>query len=124
MLTSHELAFFAKKEAERSLYHQLIQQMRDVLPLFELHVQKTQIAFLNPGVFACVSLRQKNSIVISLGLPDRIASPRVVQAVEVRPGRWTNHILLHTTDEIDEELLGWIGAAYAFAAMKKKSGNV
>ena len=91
-------------------------------------VQKTQITFTNPRVFACASLlraRKKAElpnpwITISLGLPYRLTSPRVAVATEPYPGRWTIHIVVASMEEIDEELLGWVAEAYAFAVQKRK----
>ena len=91
-------------------------------------VQKTQITFTNPRVFACASLlrvRKKAElpnpwITITLGLPYRLISPRVAVATEPYPGRWTTHIVVAAPEEIDEELLGWVAEAYAFAARKRK----
>ena len=54
-------------------------------------------------------------ITLSIGLTDRIASDRIDQAVEVRPNRWTHHLLISGAEEIDGEVMQWIRAAAAFA---------
>lgn len=83
-------------------------------------VQKTQITYGNPKVFACVSLPRKKGegILLSLGLSRRESSPRVVVASEPYPGRWTNHILVRTLEEIDAELMDWVEEAFQFALAK------
>lgn len=39
-------------------------------------------------------------------------------ATEPYPNRWTHHILISDTEEIDEELLGWIKEAADFSNSK------
>ena len=36
------------------------------------------------------------------------------------PGRWTVHIVIGKKEEIDEELLNWVRAAWIFAESKGK----
>ena len=45
-------------------------------------------------------------------------SPRIVQAVEAYPGRWTHHLLALSPADIDEELLDWIDEAFRFSITK------
>ena len=101
---------------EAQLYEALTQKLKECLPACDLRVQKTQITFVNPRVFACVSLRWKNGIVVTFGLPHRVDSPRIHEAVEVRVGRWTHHVKVQRTDEIDQELMAWLQAAWLFSA--------
>ena len=95
-------------------------------PEARIQVQKTQITFYNPRVFACASLlRAKRKaelphpwITVTLGLPYRLESPRAAVCTEPYPGRWTTHIVIGSAEEIDSELLHWVGEAYGFAAAK------
>ncbi|MBQ8584726.1 MAG: hypothetical protein IJ452_00405 [Butyricicoccus sp.] len=96
--------------------------MRAQLGSFDIRVQKTQITFVNPRVFGCVSLRWKNCLTVSFGLPARVESPRIHQASEPRPNRWTHHVKVHTAEELDEELMSWIDAAYVFDRQKETAG--
>ena len=57
-------------------------------------------------------------LTLSLGLPAPIESPRLDGAVEPYPGRWTNHIVVASVEEIDSELLGWASEARFFAELK------
>ena len=116
MLTPEEAAFFESRNAELSLYEHLSDQMKRKLPSFDVRVQRTQITFENPKVFACVSLKWRNSVIVSFGLPDRAISPRIHQAAEIRPGRWTHHVKVGSPQEVDKELMGWLHAAFLFAA--------
>ena len=57
-------------------------------------------------------------MVITIGLPYPLQSERVAVKTEPYPGRWTHHIVVSKTEELDEELLSWIRAAYVFADTK------
>ncbi|RRF92169.1 MAG: hypothetical protein DUD31_07850 [Coriobacteriaceae bacterium] len=62
-----------------------MQRAEDVLPEFGIHVQKTQITFLNRHAFACVSplsvrrraLITQRSITLTSGLDHPLASARI-----------------------------------------------
>ena len=58
------------------------------------------------------------ALLVTIGLGARRASPRVVCAVEPYPGRWTQHVLVADTDDLDDELLCWLDEAYAFSMAK------
>ena len=112
--------FFAEKPHEWKLYTALCEKLEQQLGSWEIRVQKTQITFANVCVFACVSLKWKNCLTVTFGLPDRVDSPRIHHASEPYPNRWTHHVKVYAAEELDEELLGWITAAYVFAGMKQK----
>ena len=116
MCTPQEAFFFAGKSIEMSLYALLYKRMKSELPPFELRVQKTQITFVNPKVFVCVSLKWKGCITITFGLPARVDSPDIYQVVEIGHHRWTHHVKVSHPDAIDEKLMSWLGEAYAFSA--------
>lgn len=118
--------FFDAVPGAYPIYRAFAEAVAAHWPKAACRVQKTQITFTNPRVFACVSLlraRKKAElpnpwITITLGLPYRLESPRVAVTTEPWPGRWTTHIVVGSPTEIDEELLGWVAEAYAFAARK------
>lgn len=112
------MSLFDGKPGEAALHEALLQALRSRLAPFEADEQKTQITFRAPKVFGCVSLKGKNGIIVTFGLPFRVASPRIWQAVEPYPNRWTHHVRIRDEAEIDEELLQWFQAAYVFAKSK------
>ena len=61
---------------------------------------------------------QQPTIVVSFGLSYRVDSPRIWVATEPYPNRWTHHMLIADEGQLDDELLGWIKEAAAFAAAK------
>ena len=125
--TSDVLFFFDGKPLELSLYQLLSERMAEVLPDdVSVKVQKSQISFYGRHLFAAASLpvrRRKDwpkmCLMVTVGLPYRLDSPRVAAASEPYPGRWTHHVLVTEADQIDEELMGWLREAWDFAESKR-----
>ena len=120
------LFFFDGKPLELALYETLLRRMEREFPEASVKVQKSQISFYGRLLFAAVSLpvRRKKTwpercIVVTVGLPAPLESPRVAVAVEPYPGRWTHHILISEEAQIDGELLEWLKEAWVFAQSKR-----
>ena len=119
------LFFFDGSPAELALFQSLVRAMEAALPPARVKVQKSQISFYNPRLFAATSLplRRKKDwprecLMVTVGLSRRLESPRVAVAVEPYPNRWTHHVLITREEEIDGELLAWLAEAYQFAQTK------
>ena len=105
------------------LYRILEERLYETFPNVNKRVQKTQITFYNRRVFACVSfarVKRKAELpagwmTLTLGLPAPLGSPRAAVKTEPYPGRWTHHFVLSRAEELDDELMAWVGEAYAFA---------
>ena len=120
-----EEMFFQTMPQMLPLYAVLKEKLQKASPEMKIKVAKTQISFRSRYVFAVVSLpwrRQKGwperYMLVSFGLAARRQSPRIRQAVEAYPGRWTHHVVVQTAEEIDRELLDWIHEAYLFSMAK------
>ena len=119
------LFFFDGKPLELALYETLLRRMEREFPEASVKVQKSQISFYGRHLFAAVSLPRsrksfpEHSILVTLGLPYKLESPRAAVTVEPYPGRWTNHVPLAEEKQIDSELLGWLREAYAFSESKR-----
>lgn len=123
---SDMLLYFEGKPVELALYQALFSQMSSTFPQAKVKVQKSQISFYGRHLFAAASLpvrRRKDwpkmCLMVTVGLPYRLDSPRVVAASEPYPGRWTHHVLVTEADQIDEELMGWLREAWDFAESKR-----
>ncbi len=120
------LLFFTGRAAALPLYGCLEEKIFTLFPEAQKRVQKTQITFFHRHVFACVSfacVRRKRdqpegSLVLTLGLPVPLQSPRAAVQTEPWPGRWTCHLMLCGPEELDEELLSWLREAYDFSERK------
>lgn len=122
------LFFFRDHPEAISLYSAFETRLLNELTDVNIRVQKTQITFSNRRVFAAVSFlparrakeRPNPYLTITLGLNRRELSPRIDQAVEPYPGRWTHHLVIGSVEEIDNELMSWTREAYDFAAAKRR----
>lgn len=88
-----------------------------------VEVRKTQISWKNPRLFAAVSLprragEREGALMLTFGLGRRLEGPRIFQAVEPYPGRWTHHVVLSGPEEVDGEVRAWLAEAYWFAQTK------
>ena len=116
------MQFFDRRPRELALCQAFVRQVLDACPDTHIRVQKTQITLENRHGFAFVSLPrrkvQQPTIVVSFGLSYRVDAPRIWVATEPYPNRWTHHMLIADEGQLDDELLGWIKEAAAFAAAK------
>ena len=118
--------FFDPVPGAYAIYRAFADALLAAYPETQIKVQKTQITFYNPRVFACASLLRarrkaelpKPWLTVTLGLPCRLESPRAAICTEPYPGRWTTHIILASPEEVDSELLRWVDEAYRFGAGK------
>ena len=120
------LFYFDGKPREFSLYQRLFESVEQAFPDASVKVQKSQISFYCPKLFAAASIpvRRKKDwppdcLMVTFGLEHRANSPRIAVATEPYPNRWTHHLLLTDPAEIDRQLLDWLQEAYWFAENKR-----
>lgn len=120
------LVFFSEHPDALELYRVFEDLLYREFPCVNRRVQKTQITFYNRHVFACVSFARvkkkaelpEGYLVITIGLPALLESPRIAVKTEPYPNRWTHHIVISRPEELDGELTDWIRASYDFAEAK------
>jgi hypothetical protein len=87
-----------------------------------MRVTKSQVAFRRNKAFAWAwtpdrYLHGKHApLVLTLGFPYRDGSPRWKEIVEPKPGRFTHHLELYSTTDIDDEVRTKLRAAWDAAA--------
>ncbi len=87
-----------------------------------VRLSATQVAFRHRIGFAWIWLpgawlaHPGAEVVLSLGLPHRVDSPRWKQVVAPYPGRWMHHLEVRDPVDLDDELAGWVAAAYDAAS--------
>ena len=121
------LLFFSQHMEALPLYEKLEERILTEIPDVKVKAARTQISFSNKRGFAFVSFtpcrRAKERpavwMTVSFGLGYRKEAERVDVATEPYPGRWTHHVMVGSTSEIDEELLGWLKEAAEFSASKR-----
>ena len=120
------ILFFDKHPDALTLYEAFTDAVTTMYPDTEIRVQKTQISFYDVHMFACASfarVKKKKELpdpylVITLGMPHPLESPRVAVKTEPYPGRWTTHIVVGEVGDRDDELLSWVREAHDFAKNK------
>lgn len=124
------LRVFEKEPGALQLYQALENKLLEAVPGTLRKVGKTEVAFYLRHRYAGASLlavRKKAQhpspyLTVSFGLIAPLDSPRIDAKTEPYPNRWTHHLLIGSLEEIDEELLGWLQEAAAFAASKPRKG--
>ena len=87
----------------------------EALPGTEVVEQKTQLSLRYGGhPYAALYPATKTQAGLSFFLNERIDSPRIRGAAEVRPRRITHHMRLSDPGQIDGELIGWLRLAMAW----------
>lgn len=120
-MTADELLFFDVRPYLLPIYGALREAVFSLCPGAAVKVSKTQISFYDRHMFAMASLPRRQGerhLLVSLGMPEPIVSPRVSFVSEPYPGRWTCHIPVSAPEEIDGELLGWLEEAHRFTVQK------
>lgn len=104
-------------EAEYALYAHIEGYIYSTFPDVTVRHTKTQTAFARKVQFCWVTppLRKADAggVMLYIALPFPLDSPRVLRMGYPSPERWMHHILLRSEDEFDQEITGWIEAAWA-----------
>lgn len=124
-MTTDEILFFEPLPQFLPVYAALRERMGARYPGMSVRAARTQISFRSRYVFAMVSLPQRRKkgwpeeyMMLSFGLSYEKTSPRVAQAVQPYPNRWTHHVIVEKEEELDDELFGWLDEAYEFSMLK------
>jgi len=126
-MTLNELLFFDRHPAALPLYEKLKCSILAEIPETRIEVRKTQISFFTKHMFAAASFtpvrkakeRPDPFLTVTFGLRCRKNSPRIAATVEPYPGRWTHHVMIGSTEEVDAELMGFIREAAIFSSGKR-----
>lgn len=108
------------------LYEELERRILAGFPNVTVKVKATQVSFYNTHAFAWAwpPFRKRKGwpdkyMLVTFGLEHQLVHPRIAEAVEPYPNRWTHHVIVQHADEIDEQLMGWIGESYLFSLSKR-----
>lgn len=100
------------------------QRILALCPGVTLKHDRTQTAFVRQVQFAWLSLPRRKAdagaVMLSIALPGRMESPRVLHAAEVSPGRWMHHLIIRRAEEIDGEIADALQAAWALVGPGRK----
>jgi len=110
-------AFFEGHARSRQLYDAVERQIATIGKA-TIRVSKSQIAFRRKRNFAVIwrpGQYLKGSVaplVLTISFPCRNSSPRWKQIAQVAPNRFTHHLELFKTSDVDAEVRSWLQEAW------------
>ena len=116
-MNSDVFVFFDKMPEAYPLYKAVEDKICEEFAEVKIKVQKTQISFSNKYNFAFVSLSGKR-VILTFGLGRQVVHPKIAVSTEPYPRRWTHHVFIQTTEDVDEQVMEWIKEAYGFSMTK------
>ena len=102
--------FDGKSQAVRALYDLLVDELNKLGPVQEIK-KAMSISLENRRPFASVLIRNR-SIKLVLRTQHRIANQRILSVDRVDGKSFDHTILLGSKNDIDDELMKWLGEAY------------
>ena len=109
--------YFDGNEESRRLFNCLRERIESLGPV-EVLVQQSQIAFRRTKAFAFAWMPGKYlhgrgaPLVLTIGFSRRDISPRWKKVVEAAPGRFTHHMEIISTNDIDSQVYVWLQEAW------------
>ena len=107
--------FFAGQPESRRIFDAL-SAVVSTIGQAEIRVSKSQVAFARTWMPSAYLGSGHAPLVLTLGFRRRDTSPRWKQIVEPRLGYFTHHLELHSVEDIDEQVRGWLREAWTAAA--------
>lgn len=102
--------FTGKNPVVRQIYDCLLQELQAIGPIHE-EAKKTSIHLVNTSALAGVATR-KNYLLLNIKSSRKIESPRIHKSEQLSAGRFHQEVKLTQAADVDEELMGWLRAAY------------
>ena len=106
--------FQGKDPHVRLIYDHLLVQLRELGSIDE-QPKKTSIHLARAVGFAGIQTR-KSYLLLNIRSAQPIESPRILKAEQVSKNRYHQEVKLATVNDVDDELLAWLRAAYELSA--------
>jgi len=106
--------FVGKDPIVRDIYAQLKRAITRFGPIVE-EPKKTSIHIVNRTALAGVATRRAH-LVLTIKGDRKLASPRIHKSEQASANRFHHEIRLTSPADVDEELKGWLKAAYSLSA--------
>lgn len=117
--------FFHSLPAALPIYEALERRLRAEIEGIAISIHHNQITFRKKRNFGCAWLpirrikdRPEIHLIVSFVLDHRIEHPRIAEANEPYPNRWTHDVVVADAAEVDEQLMEWLQEACAFGLSK------
>jgi len=105
--------FEDRTSAVRAIYDRILAAARRFGP-FQEEPKKTSIHLARKTAFAGVATR-KNALILTLKSATDLKSPRISKHEQASANRWHLEVRLDDPAQVDNELVGWLKAAYELA---------
>ena len=114
--------FFGGAPEGFALYAELERRILAAHPQVTVKVQKTQITFSDPRgyLFASRPRRRGGGLMVTFGLSVPLESPRLFAVANPAPGRYTHHVQVRDSSELDDELMRWIAWSHDDMAARQR----
>jgi hypothetical protein len=106
--------FVGRDPVVRTIYDQLKKAIKRFGPIVE-EPKKTSIHIVNRTALAGVATR-KVHLVLTIKSDRKLASPRIHKSEQTSASRFHHEVKLTSPADVDEELAGWLKAAYLLSA--------
>ena len=106
--------FVGREPVVRAIYDRLKKAIIRFGPIVE-EPKKTSIHIVNRTALAGVATR-KGHVVLTIKSDRKLASPRVHKCEQTSASRFHHEVKLASPADVDEELKGWLKAAYLLSA--------
>jgi hypothetical protein len=105
-----EETFAGRPPYQREIYDALLSYLRSLGPVHADSV-KVGVFLLSDRKFAEIRPMAR-ALSVELFSPRPLVAERVMRSVPIGRGRTWNSIRLRAVEQVDDELLGWLGEAY------------
>ena len=109
-----ESHFVGRDPVVRAIYNRLKKVVKRFGPIVE-EPKKTSIHIVNRTAFAGVATR-KGHLVLTIKSDRKLASPRIYKSEQASASRFHHQVKLESPADVDDELAGWLKAAYLLSA--------
>jgi len=106
--------FVGKDPVVRAIYDRLLNTIKRFGTIAE-EPKKTSIHIVNRTALAGVATR-KGHLILTIKSDRKLASPRIHKSEQVSASRFHHEVKLTSPADVDEELAGWLKAAYLLSA--------
>ncbi len=113
--------FFVGQDRSRQIFEAVRGAIEAIGPA-ELRISKSQVSFRRRRAFAWLWIPGQYlsgtvaPVVLTLSFHSRDDSPRWKEIVEPAPGRFTHHLELYSTADVDDQVRGWLQDAWTAAS--------
>ena len=112
--------FDGRDHSVREIYDRLIKTVRQIGPIVE-EPKKTSIHIVNRSALAGVATR-KSYLLLTIKSDRELASPRIHRSEQASASRFHHVVKLVSPTDVDDELAGWLEAAYDLSAPHSGKG--